>query len=196
MNENWHRAQARFRMMDVNGNGHLDRRDFELLALQVIEALGEPAQSVKSAALIAGYRDYWHTVIAPMDSDGDGQVSAEEYAQGAVSVAALPGGRPQYAAPIAALADRDGDGMIELDDFVACMTAVGFSPGYSGTLYAELADPTGGRLATGAWVAEISRYYTADAIRTSDDLLAGEYAGAGRGVTRPGARAGSLHGSA
>ncbi len=62
--ENWHRAQAMFRMVDADGSGSLDREEVRMLG----EQLGTPlVESELDAAMRA------------MDEDGSGSVDFEEF---------------------------------------------------------------------------------------------------------------------
>ena len=64
LDENWHRAQAMFRMVDADGSGSLDREEVRVLG----EQLGTPlVQSELDAAMRA------------MDEDGSGSVDFEEF---------------------------------------------------------------------------------------------------------------------
>src|SRR5690242_4699413 len=53
------RLLLRFRILDTDGNGYLDAADFERLADNVLDAVGEPRESAKGRAVIDGHRRFW-----------------------------------------------------------------------------------------------------------------------------------------
>ncbi|GLY90288.1 EF-hand domain-containing protein [Actinoallomurus iriomotensis] len=156
------RVLLRFRILDADGNGYLDESDFDRLAAEVLNAMGEPRESAKGQAVLDGHRRFWASLRATLDADADGRISREEY----LAKLGDPGDAEQtvtdYATSIAALVDRDDDGYVERDDFLTCMTASGFPPAASATVFEEL-DPSGdGRIAVDHWAAAIVDWYRSE----------------------------------
>jgi Ca2+-binding EF-hand superfamily protein len=156
------RLLLRFRILDADGDGHLDEADFDRLAATVLDAMGEPHGSAKATAVRDGHRRFWAGLRAALDADGDGRVTREEY----LARLGDPGDAERtvagYAASVAALADRDDDGYVERDDFLTCMTASGFPRAGSAVVFEELDESRTGRITVGRWAAAIVDYYRSE----------------------------------
>ncbi|GAA4103136.1 EF-hand domain-containing protein [Actinomadura miaoliensis] len=156
------RLRLRFRILDTDGNGYLEEKDFDRLAAEVLGAMGEPEGSAKGQAVLAGHRRFWSGLRAALDADRDGRVSLDEYIAGLGDPGDAERTAADYAASLAALADRDDDGYIERDDFLACMTALGFARSNSATLFETLDEAGDGRVPVGRWTSTIMDYYRSE----------------------------------
>jgi Ca2+-binding EF-hand superfamily protein len=115
------KTEARFAQLDHDGNGFIEWHDYLSEAQSVLQCFGVEEHSTKGQAVLQAYRNKWADLAAAADTNGDGQVSLEEFT---VHMA-----DPNYCAAqaeqlnraigeaIMELADRDGDGRISFDEF-------------------------------------------------------------------------------
>lgn len=73
-----HRVQLVFSLLDADGNGVLEARDFDLMAGRVVAAAPDSDEAAHGAMRDAFLR-YWTTLAAELDADGDGRITFEEY---------------------------------------------------------------------------------------------------------------------
>ncbi|MFD3513083.1 EF-hand domain-containing protein [Streptomyces sp. NPDC058657] len=166
------RTRVRFDMLDVNGNGRLEREDFRLLADRVIASQEEPVDSAKAQQARSAHEQYWRGLLAHADTNGDGVVSFEEYKAAVRDSGALDGFIRPYARAMVNLCDRDDDGRVERADYLAYMAAVGFAPDRAESMFQQLDRAGDGSVSTDAWAEVICRYYgspTEDAV--ADELI-------------------------
>ncbi|MFI1720510.1 oxygenase MpaB family protein [Streptomyces sp. NPDC020489] len=109
-------AEEFFRkVLDQTGDGHLDWPDLAAMARELSTRLDldEPEES----RLYDAFAAWWRELQAALDTDGDGRVSADEYA---VAVPSLAGPALIRVAEILFDAtDKDGNGTIDADEYRA-----------------------------------------------------------------------------
>lgn len=108
-----------FAVFDVNGDGVISGSDFAEMARIVCDLIGITDES-KRAAFKDSYLSWWERLRADADQDGDGRITAAEFA------AASAAGDPlayynETAGPVLKMMteamDLDGDGFIEHEDY-------------------------------------------------------------------------------
>src|SRR5262249_28490079 len=119
------RVKVIFALFDVNGNGHLEADDFELMATQVVQNAPDSGAAEKNS-MVNAFHNYWARLEAERDDDNDGKVSYDEFVDCVLSPERFDTTVAEFATALAALGDPDGDGLIERPVFVALMTAIGF----------------------------------------------------------------------
>jgi Ca2+-binding EF-hand superfamily protein len=121
-----------FAVFDVNGDGVIGAIDFVEMAGLVCDLVGVTDDD-RRAAFKDGYLSWWEQLRADADSDGDGQITAAEFA----ATAASGRGDPlvyynQTAGPVLAMMteamDHDGDGFIEHRDYQRLSGLPGMDP--------------------------------------------------------------------
>jgi Ca2+-binding EF-hand superfamily protein len=124
------RIEQRFALWDTNGDGSLDRSDFEAEGKRITQAFGESESSPRGHAVIASYLGLWSAFAEAAGVSTDGSVTAEQvtavgkqaFDKGAAGFAALA--RPTIRA-IADLCDTDGDGQVSSEEFGRWLDAIG-----------------------------------------------------------------------
>lgn len=107
----------RFRAHDHDGNGFLQRQDFERSAVRMAEEFGHGPESPARKRLVEISLGLWEHLRKAADLDADGRVSLEEYeAAFAAGVIDTPEsfdlGYVPYIKAVVAIADEDGDGKL------------------------------------------------------------------------------------
>ncbi|MFI0410125.1 EF-hand domain-containing protein [Actinomadura sp. 3N508] len=120
------RFQRYFTALDSNEDGRLSRSDFELAGLRYAEKLGYAAGSAEQRRLSDMSVALWTDMVSPMDTDGDGEVTYEEF--WAAIEQNLGSDRADYAKvrPVIeiyfTMADSDSDGEISREEFTTMFT--------------------------------------------------------------------------
>ncbi|GHA18638.1 hypothetical protein GCM10010329_47250 [Streptomyces spiroverticillatus] len=102
-------------VLDQTGNGSLDWPDLAAMARELASRLDldEPAET----RLYQAYADWWRELQAALDTDGDGSISAQEYAAGAPSLAGPA--LIRVAEVLFDATDKDGDQRIDAAEYRA-----------------------------------------------------------------------------
>ncbi|KQX84045.1 EF-hand domain-containing protein [Streptomyces clavifer] len=74
----------RFAAFDQDGNGYIDRADFNAAAARLLTEFGTTARCDKGQALYTGAEAFWQGMAGIADVDGDQRVNREEFVGGAV----------------------------------------------------------------------------------------------------------------
>ncbi|PRY40431.1 EF-hand domain-containing protein [Umezawaea tangerina] len=164
-----------FSLFDVNGTGHLEADDFDIMAGNVVRAARDSDDNSKHA-MVTAFRRYWETLVAELDTDHDGRVSFDEFTACVLSPERFEETVRDFAEALAALGDPDGDGMVERPLFQALMTAIGFAPGNVDALFDAFRPSRSDRITVTAWIAGIKDYYRPDKAGIPGDHLVGSTA--------------------
>ncbi|MGW1890007.1 EF-hand domain-containing protein [Streptomyces sp. NPDC002004] len=124
------RIAARFATFDQDGNGYIDRQDFNGAAKALLGEFGVAARSDKGQALYGGAEAFWQGMAGIADRDGDQRITREEFVNGAVKRLR---DNPERFAGIArpflhaalAVADGDGDGMATVPETERALHVLG-----------------------------------------------------------------------
>ncbi|XQE77775.1 oxygenase MpaB family protein [Streptomyces microflavus] len=107
-------AEEFFRqVLDQTGDGHLDWPDLAAMARELATRLDldEPEET----RLYDAFAAWWRELQAALDTDGDGRVSADEYATAVPSLAGLA--LIRVAEVLFDATDKDGSGTIDADEY-------------------------------------------------------------------------------
>ncbi|MDA0568084.1 EF-hand domain-containing protein [Streptomonospora sp. S1-112] len=122
------RLNERFSFWDNNGDGQIDRSDFEAEAREIIRSLNEDEASPRARAVLDAYTQMWDYLASKA---GKSSLNAEEFAQVAEAEIISQGDagfsrvlRPTIRA-IVDLLDTDGDSRVSPDEFTRWLGAIG-----------------------------------------------------------------------
>lgn len=140
-----------FSLMDRDGSGTLERNDYLTAAENVNTSFGVTAESAPHNQIREAFVRFWEDIIKPMDTDGDGHVSFDEYRSAyTAGVQDNPQGyenvRP-LADAVITIADIESKGQVTPDNFTRAMsTAFGIPEPDCRTAFATLDKDANGYL--------------------------------------------------
>lgn len=118
---------TRFSLVDATNDGYLTLDDYEVFALRLVQAFGEPPGSAKALAVRQGYRALWRAVAARSDTDDDGRVSSAEFLRWITSRAIHGDGFDHDIALLAqavlTLIDHNQDGTLQATELLRLLRA-------------------------------------------------------------------------
>lgn len=74
----------RFAAFDQDGNGYIDRADFNAAAARLLTEFGTKARCDRGQSLYSGAEAFWQGMAGIADVDGDQRVNRQEFVGGAV----------------------------------------------------------------------------------------------------------------
>lgn len=159
------RIAARFATFDQDGNGYIDRADFNTAAKALLAEFAVPARSDKGQALYIGAEAFWQGMAGIADRDGDQRITRGEFVTGAVKRLR---DNPERFAEIARpflhaaldLADSDGDGRATVEDTARVLGCLGVSDDIAAGAAATLDTDADGRVDEADIVTAFARYFT------------------------------------
>ncbi|MFG2365614.1 EF-hand domain-containing protein [Streptomyces mirabilis] len=159
------RIAARFAGFDQDGNGYIDREDFNAATKAVLAEFDTAARSDKGQALYVGAEAFWQGMAGIADRDGDQRITREEFVNGAVKrLRDNPDRFGEIARPflhaVLAVADTDGDGAATVEEAVRVLRALGVPDGVAAAAAAALDTDADGRIGETEVVTSFARYFT------------------------------------
>ncbi|MCM1969874.1 MULTISPECIES: EF-hand domain-containing protein [Streptomyces] len=159
------RIAARFATFDQDGNGYIDRADFNAAAKAVLAEFGTAARSDKGQALYGGAEAFWQGMAGIADRDGDQRITRDEFVGGAVKrLRDNPDRFAEIARPFLhaalAVADSDGDGAATVAETVRVLAALGVKADIAEAAAATLDADRDGRVEESEVVTAFARYFT------------------------------------
>ncbi|WP_037669965.1 EF-hand domain-containing protein [Streptomyces griseus] len=159
------RIADRFATFDQDGNGYIDREDFNVAAKALLVEFGTTARSDKGQALYAGAEAFWQGMAGIADRDGDQRINRDEFVNGALKrLRDNPERFAEIARPFlhAALdiADTDGDGSATVADTARVLALLGVPEDAARTAAAALDADGDGKVGEAEIVPAFARYFT------------------------------------
>lgn len=155
-----------FSIIDANNDGVLELEDWVQCGNEAARACGCEHESREANALRDANTGFWNEVLLPMDTDGDGRVSLDEYLEGVRHrILDNPEGREilrRVNECFFNVADTDGDGRITRQEFCTTMSASYRIPeSEMSGVYDEL-DPSGGNFTRDTSYRAIQEFFLSD----------------------------------
>ncbi|WP_149824995.1 EF-hand domain-containing protein [Streptomyces tailanensis] len=159
------RIAARFATFDQDGNGWIDREDFNAATKAVLSAFDTTARSDKGQALYSGAEAFWQGMAGIADRDGDQRITRDEFVNGAVKrLRDNPDRFAEIARPFLhaalAVADADGDGAATVEETARVLKALGVPAEIATATAAALDTDTDGKVSESEIVTAFARYFT------------------------------------
>ncbi|WP_327115872.1 EF-hand domain-containing protein [Streptomyces sp. NBC_01341] len=160
----------RFAAFDQDGNGYIDRADFNAAAARLLTEFGTTARCDRGQALYSGAEAFWQGMAGIADVDGDQRVTRGEFVGGAVKrlrdnpdrFAEIA--RPFLRAAIAVAAGTDPQGAAGASAPVAsverALRVLGAPDDIASVAARSLDTDRDGRIAEDEAVAALSAYFT------------------------------------
>ncbi|WP_229786716.1 EF-hand domain-containing protein [Actinokineospora fastidiosa] len=169
------RLKRRFELWDSNGDGTIDKSDYETEARRILQAFGEQENNPKGRALMSAYLGMWDKLATKAKVGPQGKITMDQFLQ--VSEKELVEGgdagfdrnlRPTIEA-IVDICDTDGDGEVNQQEFKRWMQAVGVDAMQADNAFAQLDTNGSGALSVEELVDAVRAYHQG----TSDINLLG-----------------------
>ncbi|GHH06947.1 EF-hand domain-containing protein [Streptomyces lanatus] len=159
------RIAARFAGFDQDGNGYIDRADFNAAAKALLTEFGTTARSDKGQALYIGAEAFWQGMAGIADRDGDQRITRDEFVNGAVKrLRDNPDRFAEIARPFLhaalAVADPDGDGAASVTDTARVLVCLGVQQDIARAAATALDTDGDGKVTEGEIVTAFARYFT------------------------------------
>jgi hypothetical protein len=148
-----------FKLLDADGNGVLEAKDFELNAERVLAAATDSPQEARQA-LADSMRRWWEVLVEALDANGDGVISPQEFEASVLDPERFGPTADRFADALATLGDPDGDGLIERTRFLGLMVAWGFETPNIHSLFDAFEPNADDRITVTAWADGIRDFYT------------------------------------
>ncbi|WP_280266404.1 EF-hand domain-containing protein [Nocardia wallacei] len=162
------KLERRFQTFDFDGNGRIDRGDFESSATAVADAFGHGADSPARQRLLELSLGLWDLLASVADTDGDGRIDLGEYQRAfadglLVTEDSFEKGYRPFLDAIMAIADTDGDGLLDADEHVRWTGALMHLPESDArTIHHRLDTDGDGHISTDDLLHAIHDYYFDD----------------------------------
>ncbi|MFF1695260.1 EF-hand domain-containing protein [Streptomyces sp. NPDC058257] len=146
-----------FTAIDADGSGTLTRGDFELVARRYVDALNLAPDSHQAEKTRTATLKIWDDLISPMDANGDGKVSPEEFIDALQK--SLATDRAAYAESIRPsanayfeLCDADDNGEVDEQEYIRLMgAACGIPADEAAATYRTLVPPAHDGMTRESW---------------------------------------------
>ncbi|MET7690841.1 EF-hand domain-containing protein [Streptomyces sp. NPDC005483] len=159
------RIADRFATFDQDGNGYIDREDFNVAAKALLAEFGTAARSDKGQALYVGAEAFWQGMAGIADRDGDQRITRDEFVNGALKrLRDNPDRFAEIARPFLhaaiAVADQDGDGRATVEDTARVLRILGVAEDIAQAAAAGLDTDGDGKVGEAEIVPAFARYFT------------------------------------
>lgn len=159
------RLQERFDLWDVNGDGTIDKSDWEAEARRILRGFGEPEDSPKANALMKAYLGMWDYLSTKAGVGSNGALTPDQFRQVADEHILKDSGagfgravQPTITS-ILKLADTDGDGEVNQQEFRRWIQAIGADPSVADESFRRIDTDGSGQLSVHELVQAVKDYH-------------------------------------
>ena len=159
------RLKKRFQKWDVNGNGRIEKSDYQAEAERIIEAFGEKPTSPQARALVDAYTAMFEFLAEEAGVGANGAMDEEQFQKAAETTVFASGDagfnrvvRPTVAAMVG-LADTDGDGEVSPSEFAKWLKAIGVDDASAVEAFRTIDSNGSGTLTVDELVAAVRDYH-------------------------------------
>jgi len=159
------RLGRRFELWDSDGNGRIDKSDFQSEAQKIVKAFGEKADGPRAHAVVDAFMQMWDFLSTKAGVGPNGSLSASDFGQVAQKEIIEPGNsgfatalRPTIRA-IIDLCDTDGDGQVSPTEFATWLRAIGVDQSQANAAFQAIDTNGDGNLDTEELLQAIRQYH-------------------------------------
>jgi Ca2+-binding EF-hand superfamily protein len=176
---NQRKLTKRFELMDADGNGYLQRNDYEALGRRLVLGFAESPESAKGRAVIDSYVAFWDEFISRIDTDGDGRVGRDEFINwvehNVVDGDAFDSAYRPHLTAVVDLCDINDDGTVDRGEFTRLLELYGVSPDDASQSFDRIDTDDDGSLTVDEMIEAGRDFYLSSETGTSGDALFGRY---------------------
>lgn len=159
------RLKKRFEKWDVNGNGKIEKSDFEGEATRIIGAFGEDPASPQARAVRDSFVAMYEYLASKAGAGPNGSLSEKQFAEVIEAQIFQEGDagfdrvvRPTIAA-IVGMCDTDGDGEVNQKEFAKWLDAIGVEPSAAAPAFSAIDVNGNGKLTVDELVHAVRDYH-------------------------------------
>ncbi|QFR93706.1 calcium-binding protein [Streptomyces tsukubensis] len=167
-----------FDWIDQGGDGQLTRGDLRSMA-GLFTGLAADGDDANVTAMRDAFEEMWRLLVKHGDTDGDGQVSRQEF----IAVMEANITSPQhFESAVLAIADAlvkaldtDGDGVLNRDEYVRMYTSLGIPQEHSGEAFTRLDRDGDGTISHAEFRTAITEFYLSADVDAPGNWLIGPF---------------------
>jgi Ca2+-binding EF-hand superfamily protein len=159
------RLKKRFEKWDVNGNGKIEKSDFEAEATRIIGAFGEDPASPQARAVRDSFVAMYEYLASKAGAGPNGSLSEKQFTEVIEAQIFQEGDagfdrvvRPTIAA-IVGMCDTDGDGEVNQKEFAKWLDAIGVEPSAAAPAFSAIDVNGSGKLTVDELVHAVRDYH-------------------------------------
>lgn len=159
------RLDARFALWDSDGDGRINKADWEKEATQLTKSFGTSPDSPRGHAVIAAYTQMWDHVAGKAGVGADGSLTPKQFSDAIHELMINEGDagfantlRPTIRA-IVDLCDTDGDGQVNPAEFKKWLDVIGVDESHADAAFSGIDENGDGQLSVDELVHAVRDYH-------------------------------------
>jgi Ca2+-binding EF-hand superfamily protein len=164
-----------FSLYDRNGDGYVERGDYERVAQGFARVAGVASGSPEYLILEGAFIGFWKRLAQMSDQNEDGRVSLAEYLASHSQTVRASDAVMRITDTLIALTDRDRDGKVSRVEFTNNLLAYDMSPEDAATAFDHLDRDDDGYLTRDELLKNVDEFYGSDDPEAPGNWLAGPF---------------------